>query len=336
MLGENVSPQGYEGVWVFVEENDGVPMGVSLELLGAARILADKLCVDVTGILIGREVADCAEELIYHGADKVIIAEDPMAKDYLCEVYTDIVVEQVLKRKPEILLFGATCKGRDLAPRVAARLNTGCVADAIKLDIDQEMRMIVAIKPFFGRNLMADIICPQHRPQIVTVRPGIIEMRAQDKSRKGDLIYADLELKEQDIKVKVVDTIPLTADGANLGEAEKIVAGGMGLGDAAGFDLLKELADLIGAEIGATSLPVDEGWVSGDRKIGQTGKTVKPLLYIACGISGAIQHTAGIMNSKLIVAINKNPAAEIFDVADYGIVDDLYKVVSAIIGELKD
>jgi electron transfer flavoprotein alpha subunit len=336
MLGENVPPQGYGGVWVFIEESDGVPIGVSLELLGEARMLADKLCVGVTGILIGGEVADHAKELIYYGADKVIIADDPVAKDYRCEVYTDIIVEQVLKRKPEILLVGATCTGRDLAPRVAARLNTGCVADAIMLDIDQEMRLIVATKPFFGRNLMADIICPQHRPQVVTVRPGIMELRAQDKNRKGDLIYVDLNIKEADVKVKVVDTIPLTADGAKLGEAEKIVAGGMGLGDAAGFDLLKELADLLGAEIGATSLPVDEGWVSQDRKIGQTGKTVKPRLYIACGISGAVQHTAGIMNSELIVAINKNPEAEIFDVADYGIVDDLFKVVPAIIDELKN
>jgi electron transfer flavoprotein alpha subunit len=335
MVSERVSPEGSGGLWVFIEENNGAPALVSLELLSQGRILADQLNIAVTTIFIGGEVAHHARELIYYGADTVIIAEDPVVKDYRCEVYTDIIVEHVLKRKPEILLIGATSVGRDLAPRVAARLKTGCMADATKLDIDREMRLIVATKPFLGRNLMADIICPHHRPQIVTVRPGILERQVPDESRQGDLIYADVSVKEEEVRVRVVESMHSHEATVNLSAAEKIVAGGMGLGNAGGFDLLKELADLLGAEVGATSLPVDAGWISQDRKIGQTGKAVRPRLYIACGISGAVQHTAGMINSELIVAINKSPKAEIFDIADYGIVSDLYTVVPAIIDELK-
>ena len=322
-------------LWVFIEQKDGAPIRVSLELLGKGCILADKLGADVAAIFVGQKITNQAQELIYYGADKVIIADDRLAIDYRTEVYTDIIVTQALKRKPEILLFGATCIGRDLAPRVAGRLSTGCTADCTQLDIDQGKGLIVAGKPFLGRNVMADIICPHHRPQVVTVRPGVMELPAQDKTRRGELIYADVDFKEEDIKVKILDSIKSDTVGVNLENAEKIIAGGMGLGDAAGFELLKELADLLGAEMGATSPPVDAGWISHERQIGQTGKVIRPRLYIACGISGAIQHYVGMINSELIVAINKNPKAEIFDFADYGIVDDLYEIVPEIIDELK-
>ena len=325
----------YEGIWIFIEQRNEKPAPVSLELLGEGRRLAEILGVEITAIILGENLKNQAQELIFYGADAVIVAEDPALRDYRTEVYTTIIVDQVLKEKPEILLIGATCTGRDLAPRVAARLRTGCLADCTELNIDQEMRLIVASKPYFGRNVMADIICPNHKPQIVTVRPGIMELPQQDKSRNGETVYADIKVKEEDVKVKVLDTVRSASDGAGLEEAKKVVAGGMGVGNAEGFAPLQELADLLGAELGATSLPIDQGWISPDRKIGQTGKTVRPHLYIGCGISGAIQHAAGMINAELIVAINKDPNAEIFDFADYGIVGDLHEVVPALIDELK-
>ena len=327
--------QEYNGLWVFVEQGDGKPARVSLELLGKGRTLADKLGVVVTAILIGQNVTEMAEELIFYGADRVIIADDPIAKDYRTEINTDIIFEQVLKEKPEILLIGATCIGRDLAPRLSARLNTGCTADCTELDIDKEMRLIVATKPFFGRDLMADIICPFHRPQMVTVRAGVMELKDKDRKRQGELIYIDVNLKKEDTKVKVLETIRSVSDSISLEEADKVVAAGMGVGNKEGFEMVKELAKLLGAQVGATSLPVDEGWISDDKKIGQTGKTIRPKIYIGCGVSGAIQHSAGMINSELIIAINTNPKADIFNFADYGIIGDVNQIVPALIKELR-
>jgi len=327
--------QEHNGLWVFVEQRDGTPAQVSLELLGKGRDLAESLEVDVTAILIGHNVSEIAEELIFYGADRVIIADDPIVKDYRTETHTEIIVEQALKEKPEILLIGATCIGRDLAPRISARLNTGCTADCTELDIDKEVRVIVATKPFFGRDLMADIICPLHRPQMVTVRQGVMELKDQDRKRHGEIVYIDVNCKEEDIKVKVLETVRAVSDSISLEEAEKVVAAGMGVGTKEGFEIVKELAKLLGAQVGATSLPVDEGWVSEDKKIGQTGKTIRPKLYIGCGVSGAIQHSAGMINSELIIAINTNPKADIFNFADYGIVGDISEIVPALIKELK-
>lgn len=324
----------YRGVWVFIERRDGNPVRVSLELLTKGCSLAKKLGVDVTAILVGEGVSGIAQELIYYGADRVIIADNPTAKDYRTEIYTDIIAEQVLRERPEILLIGATCIGRDLAPRLSARLKTGCTADCTELDIDEESRLIVATKPFFGTNLMADIVCPFHRPQVVTVRPGVMELTAQDRERKGELISVDVNVTEDDIRVKVLDTVRSASDGAALEEADKVVVGGMGVGDERGFEVLKELADLLGAKAGTTSLPVDAGWISKDYQIGQTGKTVRPRLYIGCGVSGAIQHAAGMINSELIIAININPKADIFNFADYGIIGDVHQIVPALIKEL--
>ncbi len=325
----------YKGLWVFIEQEDRNPVRVSLELLGKGRTLAEKLGVDVTAILIGEGVSAIAEELIYYGADRVVIADDPIAKDYRIEVYTDIIVEQVLRERPEIFLIGATSIGRDLAPRLSARLHTGCIADCTELDIDKETRLIVATKPFFGRNLMADFICPSHRPQVITVRSGVMELKAQDRERKGELIPVDVNLREEDIKVKVHETVRSASCGASLQDADKVVVGGMGIGDRKGFDVLRELANLLGAKLGATSLPVDTGWISKDYQIGQTGKTIRPRLYMGCGVSGAIQHSAGMINSGLIVAININPKAAIFNFADYGIVGDVNRIVPALIKELR-
>jgi electron transfer flavoprotein alpha subunit len=324
----------YRGVWVFIEQGDGNPARVSLELLGKGSTLADELGADVTAILIGEGVSAIAKELIYYGADRVIIADNPIARDYRTEVCTRIVAEQVLKERPEILLIGATYMGRDLAPRLSARLHTGCTADCTELHIDQETRLIVATKPYFGRNLMADIICPFHRPQIVTVRPGVMELRAQDRGRKGELISVDIDLREEDVKVKVLDTVKSGPGGVSLEEADKVVVGGMGVGNQAGFEMVKELAHLLGAEVGTTSLPIDEGWISEDYKIGQTGKTIRPRLYIGCGVSGAIQHAAGMINSELVVGINNNPKADIFHFADYGIIGDVNQILPVLIREL--
>ena len=325
----------YHGLWVFVEQEDGTPAQVSLELLGKGRDLAEKLKVDVTAILIGHNVSEIAEELTFYGADRVIIADDSIVKDYRTEPYTEIIVKQALKEKPEILLIGATSIGRDLAPRISARLNTGCTADCTELDIDKEMRLIVATKPFFGRDLMADIICPLHRPQMVTVRPGVMELKTQDRKRRGEKVYVDVSCKEEDIRVKVLETSRAASDGISLEEAEKVVVAGMGVGTKENFEMVKEFAKLLGAQIGATSLPVDEGWVSEDKKIGQTGKTIRPKLYIGCGVSGAIQHSAGMINSELIIAINTNPKADIFNFADYGIVGDSNEIAQALIKELR-
>lgn len=332
-----MAPDGmgkYRGVWVSIERGDGNPARVSLELLGEGRTLAEELGADVTAILIGEGVSAIAKELIYYGADRVIIADNPIAKDYRTEVYTEIIVEQVLKEMPEILLIGATHMGRDLAPRLSARLHTGCTADCTELHIDKEMRLLVATKPYFGRNLMADIICPFHRPQIVTVRPGVMELRAQDRGRKGELISVDVDLREEDVKIKVLDTVKAGPGGVSLEEADKVVVGGMGVGNQAGFEMVKELAHLLGAEVGTTSLPVDEGWISEDYKIGQTGKTIRPRLYIGCGVSGAIQHAAAMINSELVVAINNNPKADIFHFADYAVLGDVNQILPALIREL--
>jgi electron transfer flavoprotein alpha subunit len=329
------SIEEYKGVWVFVEQRDGQPARVSLELLGAGRELADKLDAEVTALLIGDGMREIAQELISYGADRVMVAEHPIAKEYRTEVYADIIVEQALTGKPDIVLIGATCFGRDLAPRIAARLRTGCTADCTELDIDKDTGVLIATKPYFGRNLMADIVCPFHRPQMVTVRPGVMELKAQDRTRHGEIISIDVTIKESDTRVKVIETVRSAADGMPLEEAEKVVACGMGVGDVEGFEAVREFADLLGAQLGATSLPIDEGWISEDRKIGQTGKTIKPKLYIGCGVSGAIQHSAGMINSECIVAINTNPKAEIFDFADYGIVGDVNKVVPALVQQLK-
>ncbi len=324
-----------KGLWVFIEQRNGNPARVSLELLGTGRMLADMLNGDVTAILIGESVSELAKELIYWGADTVIVADDPIAGEYRTEVYTRIIADQALRRRPEVLLVGATPMGRDLAPRIAARLRTGCTADCTELEIDKETGVLVATKPYFGRNLMADIVCPCQRPQMVTVRPGVMELKDRDRDRKGELIHIDVDLREEDTRVTVLDTIRASPGDICLEEAEKVVAAGMGVGNREGFELVRELAELLGAQLGATSLPVDEGWISEDHKIGQTGKTIRPKLYIGCGVSGAIQHSAGMINSELIVAINTNPNAEIFQFADYGIIGDVNEIVPALIRQLK-
>jgi electron transfer flavoprotein alpha subunit len=240
-----------------------------------------------------------------------------------------------MKEKPEVLIVGASPIGRDLAPRLSFRLNAGCTADCTDLDIDEENRLFVSTRPAFGGNVMATIICPEHRPQMSTVRPGVMPLPERDDSRKGEIINPDLHFNKADTKVEVLESVKGWSEGVSIQEAEKIVAIGMGAGDRETFDMIKELADLLEAKVAATRLAVEAGWVSHDFQIGQTGKTVRPSLYMACGISGAVQHTAGMSGSKVIIAINSDPDAEIFKIADYGIVGDVGKVVPALIRELK-
>ncbi len=231
--------------------------------------------------------------------------------------------------------MGASPIGRDLAPRLSFRLSAGCTADCTGLDIDEENRLFVSTRPAFGGNVMATIICPEHRPQMSTVRPGVMALPEKDDSREGQIIDLELQLDEDACKVKILESVKGASEGVNIQDAERIVAVGMGAGDKETFDMIKELAELLDGEVGATRFAVEAGWVSHDRQIGQTGKTVRPELYVGCGISGAVQHTAGMSTSKMIIAINKDPNAEVFKIADYGIVGDVRKVVPAIISELK-
>lgn len=335
-MASNVDINAYRGVWVFVEQTEAQPARVSLELLGKGRELADKLNVELTAFLTGESVGDLAKAIISYGADRVIVADDPMLKDYHTELYTDVISEQAVKEKPEVLIVGASPIGRDLAPRLSFRLNAGCTADCTGLDIEEEQRLFVSTRPAFGGNVMATIICPEHRPQMSTVRPGVMPLPEKDEQRNGQIINLDLHLNKKDVKVEILESVKGESEGVSIQEAEKIVAIGMGAGDEETFDMITELAELLEAEVAATRLAVDAGWISHDFQIGQTGKTVRPSLYIACGISGAVQHTAGMSGSKIIVAINSDPNAEIFKIADYGIVGDIKEVVPAIIAELKN
>ena len=325
----------YHGVWVFAEQSDNSIAKVSLELLGKGRELADKLGVDLTTFLLGEALEPLAEELIYYGADRVLVADNPALKDYRSEIYTDIIAKQALAEKPEVIIVGASPIGRDLTPRLSFRVNAGCTADCTMLDIDEENRLLVSTRPAFGGNVMATIICPEHRPQMSTVRPGVMPLPDKDETRKGEIIRLDLAIKEEDIQVEILESVRAKAEGVNIQEAERVVSVGMGAEDEETISKIRELAELLDAEIGASRLAVEAGWFSHDSQVGQTGKTIRPELYMACGISGAVQHTAGMSGSKIIIAINRDPNAEIFNFADYGIVGDLGKVVPAIIDELK-
>jgi len=325
----------YRGCWVFVEQSHGKPARVSLELLGKGKELAQKLGVDLTAIVVGDSLGSLPQELIAYGAEKVLVAEDPVLKEYRTEPYADVIGAAVIDRKPEVLIVGATPIGRDLAPRLSFRLNAGCTADCTGLDIDQENRLFVSTRPAFGGNVVATIICPNHRPQMATVRPGVMPLPKKDTARRGEVVSLKVQIKEQDIRVKILESVEAASEGVAIEEAERVVCVGMGGADQETFAIIKELADLLDAEVAATRMAVEAGWLTHDSQVGQTGKTIRPDLYVACGISGAVQHTAGMTASKLVVAINKDSKAEIFNYADYGIVGDLRKVLPAIIEELK-
>ncbi|QAT39292.1 electron transfer flavoprotein subunit alpha/FixB family protein [Clostridium sp. JN-9] len=325
----------YKGVWVFAEQRDGKLQKVSLELLGKGKDLADKLGVQLTALLLGSQADDMAETLIAYGADKVIYADNPLLKHYTTDGYAKVICDLVNERKPEVILVGATFVGRDLGPRVSARLKTGLTADCTSLDVDSETKNLLMTRPAFGGNLMATIVCGDHRPQMSTVRPGVFEKLQKDTSRKGEIEKIHADLKDSDIRTKVEDVVKLAKDVADIGEAKVIVSGGRGLGSKEGFDLLKELADVMDGTIAGSRAAIDNGWIDKAYQVGQTGKTVRPNVYIAVGISGAIQHLAGMQDSDYIIAINKDESAAIMQIADLGIVGDYRKVVPELIAQIK-
>lgn len=325
----------YRGVWVFVEQHKGEIASVSLELLGEGRKLADKRGAKLSAVLVGSGIKAKADELIAYGADIVFVADDPALKDFNDDAYAAVLTTLAMQHKPEIILAGATAIGRSFFPKVAATLYTGLTADCTGLDIDPATGNLLQTRPAFGGNIMATIVTPNHRPQMATVRHKVMKPASKDKSRKGEII--DVRFTQSgEPRTKVLKTIEEIGDTVNICEADIIVAGGRGMGSAKNFELLEELARLLGGAVAATRAVVDEGWIPYSHQVGQTGKTVCPKLYIACGISGAIQHVAGMQSSDVIVAINKDPDAPIFNVATYGIVGDVMEVIPLMIRKLKE
>lgn len=324
----------YKGIWVLAEQREGELLNVSIELVGEARRLAKKKEAEVAAVLVGESLSGQAEKLIARGADKVYLLENEELKNYRTEPYTQVISDLIEKEKPETVLIGATNNGRDLGPRLAARLNTGLTADCTKLDIDSEKEILLQTRPAFGGNLMATIVCPEHRPQMATVRPGVMMELEKDSNRTGEIIRFQPEIEEKNMITKIKDIIKEPKTSINLENANIIVAGGRGVGCPENFNLIEKLAETVDGEVGASRAVVDEGWIRKEHQVGQTGKTVKPTLYIACGISGAIQHKAGMQNSDYIIAINKDPEAPIFDICDYGIIGDLKEVIPDLIEEI--
>lgn len=323
-----------KGVWVFAEQRGGKLAPVSLELLGKAQELAGQLNEEVSALLLGSQVSAMADTLIKHGAAKVFLVEHSALKDYRTIAYAEVVEELVKEHKPNILLMGATHLGRDLAPRVSRRVGVGLTADCTELTIDPDEGILLQTRPAFGGNVMATIANRYSRPQMATVRPGVMEPQPKPEN-KGDVINQEVSLSEERIGLKVLELVREEKKRVNLADAKVVVAGGRGVGEADGFKVVKELAEALGGEVAGTRVAVEEGWVPADRQVGQTGQSVRPELYVACGISGAAQHRAGMMNSRYIIAINKDVRAPIFQVADWGIVGDLYEVVPEMIRQLK-
>jgi electron transfer flavoprotein alpha subunit len=324
-----------DGVWVFAEQRGGILAPVTAELLGEARRLAGSLNVKVAAVLFGDRVADLAEALLTAGAQKVYLAEHPLLQDFLEETYAAALTELARKYQPEIILAGATYFGRAFIPQVAASLKTGLTADCTGFAIDPEKRLLLQTRPAFGGNIMATIITPRTFPQMATARPGVFKPITPSAKTDGDVIRVELELFSSSPRSRFINTVVEIKERVPLNVAEVIVAGGRGLKEAKNFQLLEELADLLGGAVGATRGAVDAGWIPYAHQIGQTGKTVSPKLYIAIGLSGASQHVVGMQSSDIIVAINKDPQAPIFQVADVGLVGDLFEIVPALIQEIK-
>jgi electron transfer flavoprotein alpha subunit/NAD-dependent dihydropyrimidine dehydrogenase PreA subunit len=324
----------YNGVWVWVEQFDGHTCSISLEMLGQGRKLADQRKVSLTACVLGYDVEHITKEAISFGADRVFWIDDPSLAKCSTAPYASAIIKLVREYKPEIFLLGASSRGRDLAGSVASILYTGLTADCTGLDINPENGLLVQTRPAFGGNIMATIICPDHRPQMATVRHRVFEMPVANYQRQGQVIPIKPAMEADQITTRIVDSI-LETDKVNLADARIIISGGHGVGGPAGFETLRKLAEVLGGALGSSRSAVDAGWISYAHQIGQTGRTVRPDLYIACGISGQIQHLAGMKTSRVIVAINKNPNAPIFNIANYGIVGDLFQIVPALTEQFK-
>ncbi len=331
---EQIPTDEYSGVWVWVEQYNHQAGSISWEMMGEGRKLADRRGTTLSACVLGYQAEPIARQAIAYGADRVFLVDDPTLEVYRTDPYARILVELVKKYKPEIFLLGASTRGRDLAGAVATYIYTGLTADCTGLEIEEGTNLLLQIRPAFGGNIMATIKCPDNRPQMATVRHHVFEMPVPDESREGQIIRETPVLPEDRIASKVLDLI-VEKNEVNLADAKIIVSGGRGLKGPEGFAILHELADVLGGAVGASRAAVDAGWISYAHQVGQTGRTVRPDLYIACGISGAIQHQAGMRTSKVIVAINKDPEAPIFQIADYGIVGDLFTVVPALTRALK-
>ncbi len=324
----------YKGIWVFAEQRNGKVAEVALELLGVGRRLAETKKTELVAVLFGSTEEE-AEELIRWGADRVLHCPDPIFEHFNDDPYVELLTQLIRDRKPEIVLAGATPIGRSFLPRVAARVHTGLTADCTSLEIEPETGNLLQIRPAFGGNIMATIVCPHHRPQMATVRPRVMKKGRYDDSRKGEI--ETIRAERLYSRTKVLRTVKETSQASvNLQEVDVIVSGGRGVGGPEGFKLLEALAVLLGGAVGASRAAVDEGWIPYSHQVGQTGKTVSPKLYIACGISGAVQHLVGMQSSDIVVAINKNPDAPIFNVADYGIVGDLHEILPLLIKRIKE
>ena len=325
----------WSGVMIFAEYRHGRFAPVTFELLGIGRQLADQQNVPLSGVLLGDQLGDGGRELVAYGADKVYQVDNPALADFTDEAYANILEDLVREHKPAIVLAGATAIGRSFIPLVATSLATGLTADCTELSIRPEDGVLLQTRPAFGGNIMATIECPYTRPQMATVRPRVMKALEHDPARQGEVIPYDPAPERLESKVKVIRHVLEEQNQVNITEGDIIVAGGRGLDNEKGFELIKQLADAVGGAVGASRAAVDSEWIAYPHQVGQTGKTVNPKLYIACGISGAIQHVVGMQSSETIVAINKDPNAPIFDVATYGIVGDLFEVVPKLIEKLQ-
>jgi len=337
----------YKGVYVFAQQVDNELSGIAFELLGKAKDLAKDLDTDVTAILIGYQVKNLADELAAYGADKVIVVDDPELKEYRTEPYTHAMASVINEYKPDIVLVGATAIGRDLGPRVSARVATGLTADCTVLEIgdfpinpipnqEQKHNQLLMTRPAFGGNTIATIACPDNRPQMATVRPGVMQKIDRIDGAKAEVIEFNPGFTPDNKYVEILEIVKSVKDTVDIMDAKILVSGGRGVGSAENFKILQDLADVLGGTVSCSRAVVDSGWMERDYQVGQTGKTVRPNLYFAIGISGAIQHVAGMEESDIIIAINKDADAPIFDVADYGIVGDLNKIVPALTAALKN
>jgi len=325
----------YKDVWVFIEQVNGQIKNVSHELLGEGRKLADAMGQKLAGVIIGDSVESLAKDVFASGADLVYVVEGPEFKYYTTDGYTNVFTDLINNYKPSVILMGATNDGRDLGPRVACRVKTGLTADCTNLGIDDQTGLVAWTRPAFGGNIMATILCPEHRPQMGTVRPSVFKRPEQDFSRTGEIIPVSSKVNVKDIRTKLIEIIKVCTASCNLEETEIIVSGGRGMCKPENFALIEELANVLGGAVGASRAAVDAGWKPHMHQVGQTGKTVGPRLYFACGISGAIQHMAGMSSSDIVIAINKDADAPIFKAANYGIVGDVMEILPALIEEFK-
>jgi electron transfer flavoprotein alpha subunit len=331
----SMNKEDFKGVWVYIEQVDGQARNVGYELLNEGRKLADAMGQELAGVLIGDNVDQLAKEVFARGADKIYLVEGKEFTHYSTDAYTITLTDLIHTYKPAVILMGATNDGRDLGPRVACRVGTGLTADCTNLGIDEASGLVAWTRPAFGGNIMATILCPDHRPQMGTIRPNVFKRSVPDYSRSGEIIKVASKVKAADIRTKLLDLIRVGTESVNLEEAEIIVSGGRGMSKPESFALIEELAKALGGAVGASRAVVDAGWKPALYQVGQTGKTVGPKVYFACGISGAIQHVAGMSSSDIVIAINKDPDAPIFKIANYGIVGDVMEVIPALIDEIK-